>query len=71
MTEHIQVEIGKRIRKRREEMGLTQEALADLARTHRTYIGMLERAEKRVSVETLSRIAGALNTNLSRFLEGL
>lgn len=41
--------------------GLSQEALAEKASVHRTYIGMLERCEKNVTICTIERIAGALS----------
>lgn len=71
MGRSIQQTIGDRVRLRREALGLTQEALADRAGTHRTYIGMIERAEKNVSVATLANIASALEVDLSTLLEGL
>ena len=71
MGTKLQEEIGKRIRARRIALGISQEQLADLAKTHRTYIGMLERAEKNVSVVTLAAIVKALGKTLSEFLEGL
>lgn len=70
MGKNIQLELGKRIRQRREALGLTQEELADRARSHRTYVGMLERAEKNVTVAALAKFASALETSLSELLEG-
>jgi transcriptional regulator with XRE-family HTH domain len=43
-----------------EERGLSQEALAELAGVHRTYVGMLERREKNVTIYNIERIAKAL-----------
>lgn len=40
--------------------GLSQETLADKAGVHRTYIGMLERREKNVTIYNIERIALAL-----------
>lgn len=71
MGRSVQEKIGQRIRARRQAIGLTQDELADRASTHRTYIGMLERAEKNVSVVTLARIASALEIELSKLLEGI
>ena len=44
--EKILVMFGERVRKFRKEKGLSQEQLAFKADLHRTYIGMIERAEK-------------------------
>jgi transcriptional regulator with XRE-family HTH domain len=71
MGNKLQVEIGRRIRKLREKRGLTQEQLATKCGCHRTYAGMVERAEKSVSVAALARFAKALDTTLSKMLEGL
>jgi len=71
MRNAVQVAIGQRIRKLREEQGLSQEQLAHRSKYHRTYVGMVERAEKSISVVALSRFAKALKTDMSALLEGL
>lgn len=60
--------IAKRIRQKREELGLTQEQLGNLSGLHRTYIGAIERAEKHITVITLKKIAIALNERITYFL---
>jgi transcriptional regulator with XRE-family HTH domain len=52
--------LGKTIRAKRIKAGLTQEKLAEKADLARNYIGNIERAEYKVTVETLARIAKAL-----------
>ena len=47
------VAIGKRLRSRREAMRLTQEALAGSAEVSTSFIGHLERGEKKPSLETI------------------
>jgi transcriptional regulator with XRE-family HTH domain len=60
--------VGRAIRALRGARGLTQEQLADLAGVHRTYVGGVERGERNVTVETLSRFATALEVRPSEIL---
>lgn len=48
------------VRLRRVELGLSQEALAERAGVHRTYVGMLERSEKNATLYSIERLAEAL-----------
>jgi transcriptional regulator with XRE-family HTH domain len=52
--------VGMRIRELRLAKGISQEALADEAGIHRTYIGSVERGERNISLENIVRIAKAL-----------
>ena len=63
--------IGQRIRNNRTKLGLSQEKLAELAGCHPTYIGQLERGEKNATVESIEKIANALNLPLSKLFEKL
>ena len=56
--------LGKAIRAKRIKAGLTQEKLAERADLARNYIGNIERAEYKVTVETLVRIAKALGVRV-------
>lgn len=49
------------VRKYRTEKGLSQEALADLAGLHRTYISAIERERRNISIDNIESIAYALN----------
>lgn len=60
--------LGKRIRNKRIEKGLSQEALADLAELHSTYIGQVERGEKNVTINTLQKICRALDCPMSELI---
>lgn len=48
---------GQNVRRLRVERGLFQEQLADKAGLHRTYIGMIERAEKNITHCNIEKIA--------------
>ena len=58
---------AKHIRKIREGKGLSQEKLADMAELHRTYISSVERGERNVTVDSLERLADALNVDIRTF----
>ena len=52
--------VGIRIRELRLAKGFSQEALADEAGVHRTYMGSVERGERNISLDNIVRIARAL-----------
>ena len=57
-------EFGQKVQKRRKELGISQEELAYRAGFHRTYIGMIERAERNITLSNIKRLANALQTNI-------
>lgn len=61
---HILVKFGQQVRLERMKRHLSQEQLADMAGVHRTYIGMIERAEKNITLENISRLANALDLKI-------
>ena len=63
--------IGQRIRNYRTQQNLSQEKLAEMAGCHPTYIGQLEQGEKNATLESVEKIAAALNIPLSRLFEKL
>lgn len=63
----ISKDTGDRLRALRLAAGLTQEKLAERAELHTTYIGQVERGEKNLTIESLSRICGALEVSLAQF----
>lgn len=65
----IKYTIGQRIKKYRNQKNLSQEQLSELADCHPTYIGQLERGEKNATLETIQKIALALNIPLSQLFE--
>ncbi len=69
MKKQILVDFGNKVRKERMKLGLSQEDLAERAGVHRTYIGMIERAEKNATLESIEKIAKALGVNKSELLK--
>lgn len=67
MKREILVKFGKKVRAERDKLGFSQEELASRAYVHRTYIGMIERAEKNITLENIEKVAKALNLKLSDF----
>jgi transcriptional regulator with XRE-family HTH domain len=61
--------LGVAIRKRREAKGLSQEELAERADLHRTYVSMVERSIRNISVDALSGIADALELPTSQLIQ--
>ncbi|WP_438989421.1 helix-turn-helix domain-containing protein [Polaribacter sp.] len=60
----ILINFGLKVREIRKEKGLSQEELAHKADLHRTYIGMIERAEKNVTLLNIEKIANALEVGI-------
>lgn len=57
----IKRRFGRAIKKRRSEIGISQEELAERSNLHRTYIADIERGTRNVSLENIDRLAKALN----------
>ena len=60
----ILTNFGKRVRDLRKEIGISQEELAFRSGLHRTYIGMIERAAKNITLVNIEKITKALNVEL-------
>ena len=56
--------IGKKIKQKRMEAGLTQEKLAEMCNISTSYLGHIERGSRRLSIETAVKIAVFLNLSL-------
>lgn len=65
----ISIKFGEKVREFRVLKELSQEQLAHLADVHRTYIGMIERAEKNITLINIDKIANALNVKITDLLK--
>ena len=66
--ESTMITFGRNVQSARQALGISQEELADRAGLHRTYIGMVERAERSISLQNAKKIADALNVTLDNLL---
>ncbi|MNJ94507.1 anaerobic benzoate catabolism transcriptional regulator [compost metagenome] len=64
----LKVQFGSRLRFAREELGISQEVLAEKAGLHRTYIGQVERGERNISIDNLEKLADAVGEQLWEML---
>ena len=64
-NKEILIKFGKKVREIRKEKGLSQEELSYRANLHRTYIGMIERAEKNITLLNIEKIAKVFSENVS------
>ena len=67
MKREVLIKFGKKVREERALLGLSQEKLAGRAGVHRTYIGMIERAEKNITLENIQKVCRALSIKIGDF----
>ena len=60
---------GESVRRLRKQKDISQEELAHKAGLHRTYIGMIERAEKNITLLNIEKIASALNVTINQLFK--
>ena len=69
MSNTLLEKFGQKVREERLKQNLSQEQLAVKAGVHRTYIGMIERAEKNITLLNIKKISKALSMSISKLLE--
>lgn len=62
----ILIKFGEKVRSLRKERNLSQEELSFRAELHRTYIGMIERAEKNITLINIEKIAKDLEVDIKK-----
>ena len=65
----IRIAVGKRIKFLRNEIGISQEELADRAGIDRTYITSVECGKRNISIVNVEKIASALGVTLSKLFD--
>jgi len=63
-NKEVLLKFGEKVRQIRKLKGISQEELSFRANLHRTYIGMIERAEKNITLINIEKIAKALNVEI-------
>lgn len=66
MKRQVLIDFGKKIRKERMKLGWSQEELAERAGVHRTYIGMIERAEKNITLTNIEKIVKSMGLSIDK-----
>jgi transcriptional regulator with XRE-family HTH domain len=63
--------LGERIRAHREELGLSQEALAYESGVHWTFLGQVERGQRNLNLHNLLKLAAGLDVDPAELVRGL
>ena len=71
MADDIRIRFGRALRRRREKLGVSQEAFADMCQLDRTYVGGIERGERNVALRNIEKIAKAFGASLSEMFRGV
>lgn len=64
-------DVGQRVKKIRNEQGLSQEKLALKADIDRTYLAGVELGKRNLSIKSLDKILQALEVSFHDFFEGM
>ena len=63
MEGELQRRVGRNLSAHRDARGLSQEAFAEVAGVHRTYMGGIERGERNLTLKAVERIAGRIGVD--------
>lgn len=64
-------QLGRNLWRARRRAGYSQEALGALCSLHRTEIGMVEKGQRLPRVDTLMKLAAALDVRVEKLVEGI
>ncbi len=68
MADDIKIRFGSRLRSVRLQSEISQEKLGELAGLHRTFISMVERGERNVTLATVEKLSLALNCTMGNLM---
>ncbi len=71
MPQDIRIRFGRALRHRRQKLGVSQEAFADMCQLDRTYIGGIERGERNVALVNIEKIAKTLRLTIAELFRGV
>lgn len=66
---YMLLRFGRKVRAEREKRNISQERFGVLANVHRTYVGMIERGEKNITLLNIEKIASALDMSLKQIMD--
>lgn len=69
MAKNILKSFGEEIKKLRTQQNLSQENLAEETGFHRTYIGMVERGERNISLLNIQKFSKALGIEIHQLFK--
>ncbi len=69
MNTDVLIKFGNKVKAERQKRQLSQEQFAEKAGVHRTYIGMIERAEKNITLANIAKIAAALEISIEELFK--
>ena len=69
INKHLIIQFGSKIRELREAQNISQEKLSFSTGFHRTYIGMIERGERNISLTNMAVFAKVFELTLSELLD--
>ena len=70
LQDKLYADFGKRVRELREQQGLTQDALAEMAGISRPYLAQIEAGKRRMALHVAWNVAQAMNRSIEELLAG-
>ena len=67
----VRIRFGRAVRRRRNKIGVSQEAFADMCGLDRTYMGGIERGERNLSLVNIEKIALGFKISLKELFEAV